>query len=269
MHPLLAKLAPEPFAAGFDAEYLWRDLAAPQGVRQAADHERPGWSPASATSTPAKCCFSPAIRPRRQGRSLKRDEVARLVAAIRKVLTQAIRVGGTTLRDYVNPDGNPGYFRQKLYVYERAGEPCRRLRHPDPQASPRDSARPTTARPARGRDRDRGHHRPSGQADPVMKRLIAAAGPFAMETREEHSPFEALARAIAHQQLNGKAAQSILNRFVATCGQGLFPQPERCSRWRMRRCAPPASRSRRSPRCAIWPPRRSSGIVPLREHLHG
>src|SRR5580698_5757297 len=59
-----------------------------------------------------------------------------------------------------------------------------------------------------------------------MKRLIAAAGPFAIEGREHHSPYEALARAIAHQQLNGKAAQSILNRFVTTCGRGLFPTPE-------------------------------------------
>ncbi|HTB67286.1 MAG TPA: zinc finger domain-containing protein, partial [Steroidobacteraceae bacterium] len=74
--------------------------------------------------------FHSGIRPRRQGRSLKREEVALLVAAIRKVLRQAIRVGGTTLRDYVNPDGNPGYFRQKLYVYERGGQPCRNCRTP-------------------------------------------------------------------------------------------------------------------------------------------
>ena len=40
-------------------------------------------------------------------------------------LAMAVKVGGTTLRDYVGVDGNPGYFRQKLYVYERAGEPCR------------------------------------------------------------------------------------------------------------------------------------------------
>jgi DNA-3-methyladenine glycosylase II len=63
-------------------------------------------------------------------------------------------------------------------------------------------------------------------ADPVMKRLIAAAGPLAIPEPEAHSPYEALARAIAHQQLNGKAAQSILNRFVTTCGQGVFPTPE-------------------------------------------
>jgi DNA-3-methyladenine glycosylase II len=64
-----------------------------------------------------------------------------------------------------------------------------------------------------------------GAVDPVMKQLIALVGPFAMEAREEHSPFEALARAIAHQQLHGKAAQSILNRFISSCGQGSFPAP--------------------------------------------
>ena len=64
-----------------------------------------------------------------------------------------------------------------------------------------------------------------GAVDPVIKQLIALAGPFAMQGREEHSPFEALARAIAHQQLHGKAAQSILNRFISTCGEGSFPAP--------------------------------------------
>jgi DNA-3-methyladenine glycosylase II len=64
-----------------------------------------------------------------------------------------------------------------------------------------------------------------GRVDPVMQQLIAAAGPLVMEIREEHSPFEALGRAIAHQQLHGKAAQSILNRFITSCGQGTFPQP--------------------------------------------
>jgi formamidopyrimidine-DNA glycosylase len=53
-----------------------------------------------------------------------------LVAAIKTVLTEAIREGGTTLRDYVNPEGMPGYFAQKLYVYERKGEPCRICKTP-------------------------------------------------------------------------------------------------------------------------------------------
>ncbi len=53
-----------------------------------------------------------------------------LVKAIKDVLAEAIGVGGTTLRDYVNPEGMPGYFRQRLFVYERAGRPCRRCRTP-------------------------------------------------------------------------------------------------------------------------------------------
>jgi formamidopyrimidine-DNA glycosylase len=83
------------------------------------------WSSASATSTPARRCSAPASARADRPRGLKRDEVARLVAAIREVLAMAVEVGGTTLRDYVGADGTPGYFRQKLFVYERPDEPCR------------------------------------------------------------------------------------------------------------------------------------------------
>jgi formamidopyrimidine-DNA glycosylase len=74
--------------------------------------------------------FRARIRPRRQARGLSRLEVGRLVRAVRSVLAMAIRVGGTTLRDYVGADGAPGYFRQKLFVYERDTKPCRRCRTP-------------------------------------------------------------------------------------------------------------------------------------------
>jgi formamidopyrimidine-DNA glycosylase len=56
--------------------------------------------------------------------------MAAIVEAVGHVLGAAIRAGGTTLRDYVGADGAPGYFRQRLYVYERAGRPCRRCRTP-------------------------------------------------------------------------------------------------------------------------------------------
>jgi formamidopyrimidine-DNA glycosylase len=56
--------------------------------------------------------------------------MAALVAAIREVLQEAIEVGGTTLRDYVDPAGMPGYFGRRLFVYERRGKPCRRCRTP-------------------------------------------------------------------------------------------------------------------------------------------
>jgi DNA-3-methyladenine glycosylase II len=60
--------------------------------------------------------------------------------------------------------------------------------------------------------------------DPVMRRLIAHHGPCGLECRR-WSPYEALTRAIAHQQLNGRAAQTILARFVAVFGNGRFPGP--------------------------------------------
>jgi formamidopyrimidine-DNA glycosylase len=70
------------------------------------------------------------VRPRRAAGRVKRAEWAHIVDAIRTVLTEAIRQGGTTLRDYVSADGTPGYFRQELFVYERTGVPCRRCDTP-------------------------------------------------------------------------------------------------------------------------------------------
>jgi formamidopyrimidine-DNA glycosylase len=123
-HPLLAKLAPEPFDPAFDAQYLWRvSRRRKVSVKQLIMNGQVVTGVGNIYAS--EVLFQAGIRPRRQSRSLTRAETTRLVAAIRKVLKQAIRVGGTTLRDYVNPQGNPGYFRQKLFVYERDDEPCR------------------------------------------------------------------------------------------------------------------------------------------------
>ncbi len=61
--------------------------------------------------------------------------------------------------------------------------------------------------------------------DPVMKRVIAEVGPYALALRVGRSPFESLARAIAYQQLHGKAAESILKRFIALFPRRRFPRP--------------------------------------------
>jgi formamidopyrimidine-DNA glycosylase len=123
-HPLLKRLAPEPLEDAFNAEYLWRitrrkKVAIKQLLMNSSQVVGVGNIYAS------EALFRARIRPKRQARSLTRVEVAKLARAVRAVLTMAIKVGGTTLRDYVGADGNPGYFRQKLYAYERAGKPCR------------------------------------------------------------------------------------------------------------------------------------------------
>jgi formamidopyrimidine-DNA glycosylase len=73
----------------------------------------------------SEALFRSGISPRRAARRVTKDESLKLSRSIKAVLKDAIKIGGTTLRDYVNADGAPGYFRQKLFVYERAGARCR------------------------------------------------------------------------------------------------------------------------------------------------
>jgi len=78
----------------------------------------------------SEALFRARINPRRAARRLSLKQCAQLVRAVRATLNAAIRAGGTSLRDYVGTEGDPGEFRQKLYVYERAGRPCRVCRTP-------------------------------------------------------------------------------------------------------------------------------------------
>jgi formamidopyrimidine-DNA glycosylase len=128
-HPLLAALGPEPFSAAFDADYLYRITRGRRvAIKQLVMNSRLVVGVGNIYASEA--LFRARLRPGRVARSLSRDDAARLVRAIRTVLRQAIRAGGTTLRDYLSADGAPGYFRQRLYVYERRGKPCRRCGSP-------------------------------------------------------------------------------------------------------------------------------------------
>jgi len=128
-HPLLAGLAPEPFGSAFDADYLFRITRRRRvAIKQLLMNSRLVVGVGNIYASEA--LFRARIRPGRQARTLSRAESARLVRSVRAVLTQAIRAGGTTLRDYLGADGAPGYFRQRLYVYERRGKPCRRCGTP-------------------------------------------------------------------------------------------------------------------------------------------
>jgi formamidopyrimidine-DNA glycosylase len=124
LHPLLAKLAPEPLSREFDGEYLYRvtrkrSVAIKHLIMNSQVVVGVGNIYAS------EALFRAQVSPRRAARRLTRQEATKLAQAIKDVLGEAIKIGGTTLRDYVNADGVPGYFRQKLFVYERAGEACR------------------------------------------------------------------------------------------------------------------------------------------------
>ena len=126
---LLSKLAPEPLSEEFDAEHLFRatrkrTVAIKQLIMNS--HVVVGVGNIYAS----EALFRAGISPRRAARRITWAQASALIRAIKDVLAEAIEIGGTTLRDYVNAQGVPGYFRQKLFVYERGGHPCRVCKTP-------------------------------------------------------------------------------------------------------------------------------------------
>lgn len=122
-HPLLKDLGPEPFAAAFTAAYLagraqGRVVAVKPFLMEAKTVVGVGNIYAS------EALFRAGIDPRRPAGEVSRTAFARLVKTVREVLAEAIAAGGTTIRDFANSDGEPGYFRISLRVYGRGGEGC-------------------------------------------------------------------------------------------------------------------------------------------------
>ncbi len=122
-HPLIAKLGVEPLEAAFDADYLHsiaqqRSVAIKQLIMNGQIVVGVGNIYAS------EALFRAGVHPARAAKRLSRARCERLVSAIRSVLSEAIKQGGTTLRDFYNGAGEPGYFKQRLQVYGRGGEPC-------------------------------------------------------------------------------------------------------------------------------------------------
>ena len=128
-HPLLASLGPEPLGAGFDTAWLRahcqrRKIAIKPHIMNAQIVVGVGNIYAS------EALFRAGIHPARAAGRLAEKRLGLLVTAIRDVLSDAIRAGGTTLRDFRQGDGQPGYFTQDLRVYDRAGRPCMVCRTP-------------------------------------------------------------------------------------------------------------------------------------------
>lgn len=122
-HKLLAGLGIEPLAPGFDGDYL-KDRA--RGRRLAVKNFiMDGRIVVGVGNIYAnEALFLAGIRPTVPAGRVSRAAYGALAGRIRHVLAAAIQMGGTTLRDFVNQDGNPGYFKQVLNVYDREGEPC-------------------------------------------------------------------------------------------------------------------------------------------------
>ncbi|HEY4145151.1 bifunctional DNA-formamidopyrimidine glycosylase/DNA-(apurinic or apyrimidinic site) lyase [Pinirhizobacter sp.] len=123
-HKLLEGIGPEPLTDAFDGDRLWRlsrgrsaavktflmDNAVVVGVGNIYASE---------------ALFAAGIDPRRAAGKVSRGRYAKLAQEVKRILAHAITRGGTTLRDFLTPDGTPGYFYQELFAYGRAGEACK------------------------------------------------------------------------------------------------------------------------------------------------
>lgn len=122
-HELLGKLGPEPLTDAFSADYLYqqsrgRKVAIKNFIMNG--HVVVGVGNIYAS----EALFMAGIHPQRAAGKVSLQRYAGLVDAIQDVLSRAIRRGGTTLKDFVNSEGEPGYFAQELLVYDRAGSDC-------------------------------------------------------------------------------------------------------------------------------------------------
>ncbi len=122
-HPLLNHLGPEPLSEAFTTDHLFnnsrsRKVAIKNFIMNSQVVVGVGNIYAS------ESLFLAGIHPERAAQRISRARYQRLVACIRDVLSRAIEHGGTTLKDFQQENGKPGYFAQELLVYGREGDPC-------------------------------------------------------------------------------------------------------------------------------------------------
>jgi formamidopyrimidine-DNA glycosylase len=122
-HVRLADLGPEPFSPEFNAAYLYRlsrgrKVAVKPFLMNA--HVVVGVGNIYAS----EALFRAGIAPVRPAGKVSKAAYGRLVQSVIEILEEAIAAGGTTIRDFSDSEGRPGYFKQKLCVYGRAGQKC-------------------------------------------------------------------------------------------------------------------------------------------------
>jgi formamidopyrimidine-DNA glycosylase len=123
-HPLLAALGPEPFDPAFGPEYLWHSTRRRStAIKVALMDNRLVVGVGNIYAN--ESLFRAGIRPTTPAHRISKARLARLVTEVRATLADAIAKGGSTLRDYVDSRGEPGYFQLDYFVYGREGAPCK------------------------------------------------------------------------------------------------------------------------------------------------
>lgn len=128
-HPLLEHLGPEPLSDLFDGAWLYaRSRGRKASVKTFLMDQAIVVGVGNIYA--AEALFAAGIAPARAAGSVGQARYERLAFEVKRILTAAIERGGTTLRDFISPDGRAGYFAQELSVYGREGERCPRCAAP-------------------------------------------------------------------------------------------------------------------------------------------
>jgi formamidopyrimidine-DNA glycosylase len=122
-HKLFAHLGPEPLEKEFSEKYLTDKLKSKKiAIKLAIMDQQVVVGVGNIYASEA--LFAAGIDPRRAANTVKPAEISKLVASIRDVLKKAIKAGGSSLRDYVQTDGELGYFQHQFSVYDKEGQKC-------------------------------------------------------------------------------------------------------------------------------------------------
>jgi formamidopyrimidine-DNA glycosylase len=123
-HVLLATLGPEPLDDNFNGDYLYQHMRTRTAAIKTTimdAHLVVGVGNIYASES----LFRARINPQKSANKLSRKQCEQLVLEIKSTLQDALKAGGSSLRDFFGADGNPGYFQQSYYVYGRTDEACR------------------------------------------------------------------------------------------------------------------------------------------------
>lgn len=127
-HPLLVNLGPEPLTADFNARQLFEITRKCRvSIKQTLMNSRVVVGIGNIYANEA--LFLAGINPKIAAGRIGIARYEKLIQAVKQTLQRAIEAGGSSLRDFVNSDGHPGYFQQQYWVYGRIGERCKQCDH--------------------------------------------------------------------------------------------------------------------------------------------
>lgn len=122
-HKLLKNLGPEPLSQDFNLDYLFAVTQARKAnIKSIIMNSQIVVGVGNIYA--CESLFRAGIDPKKPAHQITQKNLEKLITAIKNVLTEAISQGGTTLKDFQHSDGKPGYFKQKLLVYDRLNQAC-------------------------------------------------------------------------------------------------------------------------------------------------